>query len=109
MQTVSKVLCISILTLFSIKILQADNFISQPSKQAPITPLSTFDKIFQQERQKYPNDSVFFVDGRTGKIVSVNRLPKTSKQVAKPIPRSTQKPTQKIPYEMQEERIELLR
>ncbi|MCI5968434.1 hypothetical protein [Helicobacter sp.] len=100
-------------------ILYADNFVQtlpKASKNKLVSLLTPFDEALKREMQKYPKDSAFFVDGRTGKIISVNRLPKTPSKLA---PKQTQKvktkamnpttkPNPKIPYEMQEERIELL-
>ena len=91
----------------------ADTFVSPTSnptqRYAPITPLTPFDEALRREMQKYPKDSAFYVDGRTGKIISVNKLPKVKSNPAqkpstyKPAPRQP-----KMPYEMQEERIDLL-
>ncbi|MBX7490331.1 hypothetical protein [Helicobacter turcicus] len=115
MQPILRVLNVSILALSLIgNTLYADTFVSPnppspPKKQVSVTPLTPFDEALKREMQKYPKDSAFFVDGRTGKIISVNRLPKESPKLApKPTHNPTPKPTPKIPYKMQEERIELL-
>lgn len=115
MQPILRVLSVGILALsLAGNTLYADTFVSSnpPSPQkkyVPITPLTPFDEALRKEMQKYPRDSAFFVDGRTGKILSVNRLPKESPRLApKPTYEPTPKPAPKIPYEMQEERIDLL-
>lgn len=106
--------------------LYADTFVhlNLPIKKSvAISPLTPFDEALHKEMQKYPKNSAFFVDGKTGKILSVNQLP--SKQSLASIPKQqpsktnptarAKKPISKfqaatgvIPYEMQEERIELL-
>lgn len=116
MQSLLKIFTAGILSL-SITALYADNFVSPkpPKKHASISPLTPFDEALKREMQKYPKDSAFFIDGRTGKIISVNKLPKKlSKPALKPAPKHPHKvapkpkKAPKIPYEMQEERIELL-
>ncbi|MDD6055350.1 MAG: hypothetical protein SOW25_03090 [Helicobacter sp.] len=89
----------------------ADNFVqtSSAKKIAKISPLTPFDEALKKEMQKYPKDSAFFVDGRTGKIISVNKLPKNLKQSQSSTPQVKQpKSAETIPYKMQEERIYLL-
>lgn len=108
--------------------LYADTFVylNPPVKKSVvISSLTPFDEALHKEMQKYPRDSAFFVDGKTGKILSVNQLPSKQslasspeKQPPKTKPTAStkaQKPISKfqsatsvIPYEMQEERIELL-
>lgn len=92
----------------------ADNFVQlkSPKKPAKITPLTPFDKALKKEMEKYPKDSAFFIDGRTGKIISINKIPKqkdikkiTKKHPPKPPKQDTPKV---VPYEIQEERIKLL-
>ncbi|WP_299547522.1 hypothetical protein [uncultured Helicobacter sp.] len=115
MRSFLRIFSASIIVLsLSANTLCADTFVilKSPKKHAPISPLTPFDEALKREMQKYPKDSAFFVDGRTGKILSVNKLPK---RVQKPLINSSyktapkpKKPAPKIPYEMQEERIELL-
>ena len=113
MRTILRVLSASILAFGIGTSAFADTFVSPSSKPtqryAPITPLTPFDEALRREMQKYPKDSAFYVDGRTGKIISVNKLPKVKSTPAqkpstyKPAPRQP-----KMPYEIQEERIDLL-
>ena len=105
MRTILRVLSASILAFGIGTSAFADTFVSPSSKPtqryAPITPLTPFDEALRREMQKYPKDSAFYVDGRTGKIISVNKLPKVKSTPAqKP---STYKPAprqRKMPYEM---------
>lgn len=113
MQSILRLLSASILTFSLSTNIFADTFVSPTSnptqRYAPITPLTPFDEALRREMQKYPKDSAFYVDGRTGKIISVTKLPKVKSAPAKY--QSTYKPTPKqpkTPYKMQEERIDLL-
>ncbi|MCH5322359.1 MAG: hypothetical protein J1E31_02095 [Helicobacter sp.] len=100
----------------------ADTFIeNRPNKsytntKIGVTPLTPFDEAFQREIAKYPKDTTFFVDGRTGKILSTNQTPKVPNQSPNPPgepPRNSayvpNSPAPAYPtYQMQETRIELL-
>ncbi len=105
--------------------LYADTFVSvNPQKRLSnsitkyqLSPLTPFDEALKNEMQKYPKDSAFFVDGRTGKILSVKPLANSKRQAHPAQTRQApqrQNPTPNIngtrlpPYQMQEEYIELL-
>ncbi|TLD85356.1 hypothetical protein LS70_002085 [Helicobacter sp. MIT 11-5569] len=119
MQSLLRVLSISVL-VFSLtnSTLYADIFVTpKPSENKSYTytvvsPLTPFDETLKREMEKYPKDSAFFVDGRTGKIISVAKPPKTrptTESQYKATPENLPAPIRNAaPYEMQEERIELL-
>ncbi|WP_111228815.1 hypothetical protein [Helicobacter valdiviensis] len=112
----SKIALMALISLsFSANIF-ADTFVqvAPKKKPMPISPLTPFDKALQKEIAKYPKDTAFYIDGRTGKIISATKPPKIKSQPPKihpkpntPAPKSPKAP-KPIPYEMQEERIELL-
>lgn len=97
----------------------ADNFVqatapaAEPKVVVKVPPLTPFDETLQREMRKYPQDSMFFVDGKTGKILSVNKTPSVKSSGANPgkfYPRDEvkPKPNEIAPYKIQEERIDLL-
>ena len=99
----------------------ADNFVqattpaAEPKVVVKVPPLTPFDETLQREMQKYPQDSMFFVDGKTGKILSVNKTPSIKSSGPNPgkfYPRETKEmknqPNEFVPYQIQEERIDLL-
>ncbi|WP_026943296.1 hypothetical protein [Helicobacter rodentium] len=96
----------------------ADNFVqatapaAEPKVVVKVPPLTPFDETLQREMRKYPQDSMFFVDGKTGKILSVNKTPSVKSSGPNPgkfYPREEVKPNQQIaPYKIQEERMDLL-
>lgn len=117
MRSFLKTFSLSLLVLgINSSLLHADTFISPKSSQkyTSISPLTPFDEALKKEMQKYPKNSAFFVDGRTGKILSVNKLPnkksitKSTSTLPQKAPEEIKKSSSKIPYNMQEERIELL-
>ncbi|WP_104721166.1 hypothetical protein [Helicobacter mesocricetorum] len=105
--------------------LNAENFLeisSNKPTQTLVLMLSQNDQNFIEEMQKYPKNTAFFIDGRTEKIISTNNPPKLP--IIQEIPKATPTTPQKdkalpkakklqklnqIPYQMQEERIQLLR
>lgn len=89
---------------------QKDNSIKQT---LTISPLSASDEAFRKEVAKHPKNTSFYIDGKTGQIIPINKTPLIKKQVAKNTkskntPRKNALSIQKN-YEMQEEKIELLR
>lgn len=100
--------------------MEADNFVqTTPPPVAPkvvvkVPPLTPFDATLQKEMRKYPQDSMFFVDGKTGKILSVNKTPNvksSGKNPGKFYPKKakeTKQPNEVVPYQIQEERVDLL-
>lgn len=98
----------------------ADNFVQttpphvEPKVVVKVPPLTPFDATLQEEMRKYPQDSMFFVDGKTGKILSVNKTPSvksSGKNPGKFYPRGakeTKRPNENVPYQIQEERVNLL-
>ncbi len=116
-----KSLCRLLLATFCIStFIQADNFVQatspkpQPNVVVKVPPLTPFDATLQEEMRKYPQDSMFFVDGKTGKILSVNKTPSvksSGKNPGKFYPREakeTKQPNEIVPYQIQEERMDLL-
>ena len=102
------------LIIFSVfgTLLFADNFVQIKPKKPDfkVSPLTPEDKKFKTELSKYPKGTAFFIDGKTGKIIKTTKqaLPtykqqNTKKQKLAPKPKS-----QAIPYEMKEERIQLM-
>ncbi len=103
-------------------LVNADNFVqatpppTEPKIVVKVPPLSSFDETLQQEMKKYPQGSMFFVDGKTGKVLSVNQTPNiksSAKNPGKFYPREAdainpQKPSEIVPYKMQEEHLNLL-
>ncbi len=97
--------------------LNADNFVqttapvTNPKVVVKVPPFTSFDKALQQEMKKHPQNSVFFVDGKTGKILSVNKTPKVKSSAPNPgkfYPKNEEKPHQQskiAPHKMQEERV----
>ena len=116
-----KIVAFGIGILFA-NIAMADDFVSLEKKKnnsvkhtLAITPLTAFDESFRQKAKKYPKNTSFYIDARTGQIISINRTPPVKRRapvsVAKPIkkaPQNTQKKAMPNNYQMQEERIELL-
>ncbi|TLD86021.1 hypothetical protein [Helicobacter sp. MIT 05-5294] len=101
----------------------ADNFVqtTSPKTQSNVVvkvpPLTDFDRTLQEEMKKYPRGSMFFVDGKSGKVLSVDKAPNVKSSAPNPgkfYPREadeTQLPKQSdkvVPYKIQEERIDLL-
>ncbi|WP_297809530.1 hypothetical protein [uncultured Helicobacter sp.] len=109
-----------LLATFCITSMNADNFVQatkppvEPKVVVKVPPLTPFDETLQQEMKKYPQDSMFFVDGKTGKILSVNKTPSVKSSGPNPgkfYPRDEvvpNNPNQTAPYKIQEERIDLL-
>ncbi|MDA3967328.1 MULTISPECIES: hypothetical protein [Helicobacter] len=99
------------LMIFSVfsALLFADNFIQTTPKtpDMKVSPLTPEDKSFKTELSKYPKGTAFFIDGKTGRIIKTTKqaLPSYKQQTKKPKPATKPK---KIPYEMQEERIQLM-
>ncbi|MDE5603393.1 MAG: hypothetical protein K2I71_05690 [Helicobacter sp.] len=124
MNLILKTIKINIYLLFIVSIpLRAENFLEvSPNKSTPTLAiiLTQNDKDFIKEMQKYPKNTAFFIDGKTEKIISTNTLlklpatqedPISTPKKPKPTPKAKkpQKSSSYIPYQMQEERIELLR
>lgn len=92
----------------------ADNFIqTKPKDPKPQLPkLTKEDKAFKNEMSKYPKGTAFFINGKTGKIISAtkNAIPKAKSN--KPKQSKTYKRVKKsnetIPYNITEEKINIM-
>ncbi|AWI33856.1 hypothetical protein LS72_008225 [Helicobacter apodemus] len=125
MKLIFKIIKVSIFPLFITSTsLNAENFLEIPSNKPDPTLaliLTQNDKDFLEELHKYPKNTAFFIDGKTEKIIATNNPPKlpTTQEISRTSPQkvNTTPKTKKlqklaphnIPYQMQEEKIDLLR
>ncbi|MGP1450734.1 MAG: hypothetical protein ACTTJS_06390 [Wolinella sp.] len=97
------VLCV----LLAASLAYADNYIQVPK---PTPKLSPLDAKLKQLSSQYSPNTAYYIDARTGNVVPVSkansRIQMTSK---KGMPKMEKTPAPKIPFEIKEERIELLR
>lgn len=93
----------------------ADNLIDMPRVEPK---MDTFEGNLKQLTKQNPHDTAYYINARTGEVFSVSttptkfkahELPKKVRSLGKiPTPTTNRCCDSKIPYEMQEEYIELL-
>ncbi|MGD9595763.1 MAG: hypothetical protein AB7U80_03070 [Wolinella sp.] len=102
---------IALALLLALSLAQADNYLQVPKSAPKLNPLDAQLKNFSQTQS---SNTAYFVDGRTGQILSISKAPNASqigRKGGNPASKASGKAPSapKIPYEMKEERIELLR